>query len=622
MMERSEKIRFALFVLAIIAVIGLLAAVFLPRFMDTFVQVNDTKTLQEASNAFALVLRDQKDEALADGTVVTLGDSTFVCLGNRLKAAQDTPDSSAAITVASVGESGVSVYLLTGDGEEEAHKASGSIVYERLIDPDDDTVETYTYSQVNQAAQAFLDEVSYEGADDTVSKIAAYTDAAKRYDRPEGCTVELEAGELTVFDNGTKQAYTVSVQKGPYTFYNITPGVGGEFYVRNESGIVQKGHLRPTGTLRMIHSDTYGLQNMRDLGGWPCDGGTIKYNLLIRGGTVINAADTDRNTWVKLLGIKHDLFVKTYADSELEGREQYRKQSPLGESVSLYQQDLSAEGSENKRNFSMAKEQMNGIMNRLFDNAIAGETTYFHCLAGADRTGMVAIVTEGVLGVSLSDIDRDYELTSFNCLRERNGDGYRADINILKSYPGVNFRDKCIAYLLDCGLTLEKINAFRDAVIDGEPEPIVEKKLDEEPAGMNLCVPDGEGWLDGGRCAKDGEERTDAGSHVLTNFFAVQNGDTVYVKNLHVSDSLGSGLYKTNKLALSGFVLSAQEGAGFVKDIQLTDEWEVFTVDHEEAGYLRLCGILKAAKEDVVICISRGGQWLTEAAADGGNTNS
>ena len=161
-----------------------------------------------------------------------------------------------------------------------------------------------------------------------------------------------------ITDNGTQNAYTVTVRKGTYTFYNITPGVGGEFYVRKGSKIVQKGHLRPTGTLRMIYSDTPGLQNMRDLGGWPCDGGTVKYNLLIRGGMVIDAADRDRNTWVKLLGIDHDVFVKTYADGQLSGKDEYRTKSPLGDHITLYQMDLSAEGSENKRNFADAKAQM------------------------------------------------------------------------------------------------------------------------------------------------------------------------------------------------------------------------------------------------------------------------
>lgn len=574
--------------------------------------VNEKKALVKAKQALELVLADQEDNALRSGTVIKVRKRYFVYDGKNLMAVQRMPDISASVKSAKVSQTNAIVYLFATDGEEAAYRKSGDLVYEIFIDPDDQTIPTYTYSQMNEAVSKFLDEVSYENAADSVSEITKYLDASQRYDRPEGCTVELKSGNLTVYDNGTQNAYTVKVRKGSYTFYNITPGVGGEFYVRNGDKIVQKGHLRPTGALRMIYSETQGLQNMRDLGGWACDGGTVKYNLLIRGGSVIDATDTDRNTWVKLLGIDHDVFVKTYSGSQLAGREQYGTKSPLGERVTLYQKDLSSEGSENKRNFANAKEQMNGIMNSIFDHAIAGETTYFHCLAGADRTGMVAIVIEGILGISKSDIDKDYEITSFNCQRERNHIGYIADINILREYPGVTFRDKCVYYLLDCGITLEKINAFRNAVIDGNPEQITENVLEETPLGMNLCIPNGEGWIDGGRCSSSGSDRYDVASHIVTNYFAVQNGDIVYVKNLNIADTLHSGMYQSDKTPISGFYMTNENGAGFVKDIAFTKEWELFTVDHADAGYLRLCGTLKSTKEDVIINIKRNDQWLTE----------
>lgn len=36
---------------------------------------------------------------------------------------------------------------------------------------------------------------------------------------------------------------------------------------------------------------------------------------------------------------------------------------------------------------------------------------YFHCIAGADRTGTVAFIINGLLGVSYEDLTRDFELT-------------------------------------------------------------------------------------------------------------------------------------------------------------------------------------------------------------------
>ena len=49
---------------------------------------------------------------------------------------------------------------------------------------------------------------------------------------------------------------------------------------------------------------------------------------------------------------------------------------------------------------------------------------YFHCNAGADRTGTVAFLINGVLGVPYKDLTRDFELTSFSS----SGNRYRSKI--------------------------------------------------------------------------------------------------------------------------------------------------------------------------------------------------
>jgi hypothetical protein len=38
---------------------------------------------------------------------------------------------------------------------------------------------------------------------------------------------------------------------------------------------LQSGTLKPEGNVRMIKFD--GVNNVRDLGGWDCDGGKLKY---------------------------------------------------------------------------------------------------------------------------------------------------------------------------------------------------------------------------------------------------------------------------------------------------------------------------------------------------------
>lgn len=41
-----------------------------------------------------------------------------------------------------------------------------------------------------------------------------------------------------------------------------------------------------------------------------------------------------------------------------------------------------------------------------------GQAVYIHCMVGADRTGTLAFLLEALLGVSESDLSKDFELTS------------------------------------------------------------------------------------------------------------------------------------------------------------------------------------------------------------------
>ena len=47
------------------------------------------------------------------------------------------------------------------------------------------------------------------------------------------------------------------------------------------------------------------------------------------------------------------------------------------------------------------------------DDVINGESIYFHCKIGTDRTGTLAYFLEGLLGVSEEDRLQDYELSYF-----------------------------------------------------------------------------------------------------------------------------------------------------------------------------------------------------------------
>ncbi len=92
---------------------------------------------------------------------------------------------------------------------------------------------------------------------------------------------------------------------------------------------------------------------------------------------------------------------------------------------------------------------------------------YMHCWGGADRTGTVAFILEGLCGVSEADLAIDYELTSFTMFglrtRMNRGTANFADVVAkIKTYPGATLAEKFAAYARDTlGLTDAEIAAIR-----------------------------------------------------------------------------------------------------------------------------------------------------------------
>lgn len=292
------------------------------------------------------------------------------------------------------------------------------------------TKMSVTWHQCPEAVRNYLANVAYNASDYSNSQIANYAPA-------------------TPVASNTKP---IGKTVGGVTYYNEIPNVETPFSADSAAGT-----LKPLDTLRWINTIT---SNVRDLGGWACDGGTIKYGLLIRGGYL--RAD-DRNVLVGQLGIQHDLDLRGATEAPV------LTESPLGSDVYYTcapQYAMYALTPVNAWKINLRT---------IFDAVTHNEPVYFHCSAGADRTGTLACVLEGVLGVSQSDIDKDYELTSFYTLRARNG-SYQGGgptwaglISQINDLSGSTFRDKCVNFVASLGFTAAEINAFRAAMIDGTP---------------------------------------------------------------------------------------------------------------------------------------------------------
>lgn len=305
--------------------------------------------------------------------------------------------------------------------------------------------EDVEWHQCPEAVRNYLANVTYNPDDYSTSEIATYAPAT------------------AVVSNYKPIGKTV----GSITYFNEVPNVLTPF-----AGGGAAGTLKPLDFLRWIRTRDNSAEawNVRDLGGWACDGGTVKYGLLIRGGRISSA---DRDVLVGQLGVQHEIDLRGK-----EGRDpsdgEVATESPLGSDVWFTIADKAA-------SYTLTPVATWQLYLRCVIDAVTHrEPVYFHCTAGADRTGTLACVLEGLLGMSQSDIDKDYELSCFysgtgtNALaRRRNEPEWRGLINAIEAVSGDSFRDKCVHFAVGtCGMSMSDINAYRTAMTSGTPETL------------------------------------------------------------------------------------------------------------------------------------------------------
>ena len=332
------------------------------------------------------------------------------------------------------------------------------------------------FSQINNVVKSYIDNVSYTEECNT-SSINDYIDIATNYrkDQPVGHTVTLNKGKMQICDgNNVLTADSVS---GTNTIYNLTPNHVCNYINVVNDNIAKSGTLKATGSLRMIKADS--VNNVRDLGGWSCDGGTIKYGLLFRGGELngehsVIISDNDKSVFRDLLGIKSELDLRGNWEIDMDTTDTSDDivSSALGDDVDYLNVAIEPYKNAIDLSFQYYKKTVSALK-YIFNNVTNKAHTYFHCVSGADRTGTIALLIEALLGVSQSDIDKDYEITSFTnetgIKRVRTDSNYVNLINYLKSMDGSTLADKTASWFILAGFTIDEINKFRRNMINGNP---------------------------------------------------------------------------------------------------------------------------------------------------------
>ena len=245
-------------------------------------------------------------------------------------------------------------------------------------------------------------------------------------------------------------------------------------------GTVGAAKLRAEGTFRtedlaprLIHLSR--IHNMRDLGGRVGLGGRrVRQGLVYRsaglndnahkskskGGMVLGKerlTDASRAYAKGTLGIRTDLDLRS--DRECFGM----TGSPLGPEVKWIKISSSAYS-------GMAKDPGKSAFAQVF-RVFLDEKNYpidFHCIAGADRTGSLAFILNGLLGVDEEELWRDWEVTAFQ--KEKLDFGHRTRfsklVKVFDAFPGANIHEKIVAYVKSAGFTDADIEKFRAIMLE------------------------------------------------------------------------------------------------------------------------------------------------------------
>ena len=327
--------------------------------------------------------------------------------------------------------------------------------------------------------QAYLDEVNYSDMDFSVSHIKEYPGGGPgEADIPPTVTLEWDKsssdGKITVrlWDEEWSREYELPKGSSKLDVTNLVPDSKYSYEVIESSGdVISQGSFSTTGSLHQVYFES-DVRNARDLGGWKTtDGKTVRFRKLYRGGQM------DYSDYLSSDGRKEMLAEGIKAELDLRESKYVSKESSLGSGYSFYGPgfdrgyvDGMLEGN---------PEKVRKCFEFVVDCLRNEEPVFFHCASGRDRTGTLAILLLGVLGVREGDIAKDYELTYFSpdewsmsgkqgsryYDHTRDVSTYRATVEFLSGFDSSSFKAGVEKYLLNIGVKQGDIDYLRSVML-------------------------------------------------------------------------------------------------------------------------------------------------------------
>ena len=271
-------------------------------------------------------------------------------------------------------------------------------------------------------------------------------------------------GTLFISDSPDMQnakEYPLTVGKISLSVENLKTGTT-YFYKVVVGDETTKGYFTTARSTRFINMP--GVTNTRDIGGYiTLDGKTIKQGMIIRGAEIDGLVDVGSflsddavKSAEEVFGFVYDFDLR--APSLVNGSYQSR----LGENVAHKFYNAPATGAV----FTAAGQSaLADIFADLADPA--NYPMYLHCTNGADKTGTICFLLEGILNLPEDVMEADYQLSGYY-YPNFNYQSFNAVYGGIEGYEGDTVGQKIVSYLTspEVGVTPEQIESIRGILLE------------------------------------------------------------------------------------------------------------------------------------------------------------
>ena len=233
--------------------------------------------------------------------------------------------------------------------------------------------------------------------------------------------------------------------------------------VSNETSVLKEGTFSIEDEY-LTNYDVDGVTNVRDLGGYTTlDGKKIKQGLLFRSGNLDQITEEG-------CGLFQDLFhLKTEIDLRLES-DGILGYSPV-KNVEFHSLPMISSGSKNMLDLDAPAYASTQENIKAFFSLLAEEDNYpidFHCAIGTDRTGAMAFLINGFLGVDLEYLHRDFLFSNFGLIGSSRNTRYidRYCFYLEDNFPAETLSEQIHQYLLALGVSETELNQLKAILLE------------------------------------------------------------------------------------------------------------------------------------------------------------